>query len=161
MIMLAQLNHGASEPELRVGILAVAVLFCFGVWAFQRWLRKAPTHPDPWDETVTAEMENEEATPLCHRCLTPHDAAAEFCPTCGVCVGQYTNWLPYPYLFSMGHTLRIGTNGDFRRSPLTIVGFLIFGAVEYALLAPIYWFMFLRKLFEDHQPEAPAEQPPR
>jgi hypothetical protein len=66
--------------------------------------------------------------------------------------------LPFPYLFSIGHTLRIGTDGRFKRSPLTITGFLLVGLAEYALFAPVYWFVFLKRLL--HPPPAdPPNQP--
>jgi hypothetical protein len=75
-------------------------------------------------------------------------------------VGQYTNWLPFPYLFSVGHALRIGTSGEFRRSPLTVIGFMLFGLAEYALFVPIYWIVFLHKLLVRRLPEGDSDQSP-
>jgi hypothetical protein len=93
---------------------------------------------------VAAEIAGEDSTPVCHRCLTPHSAEVYFCPECGAPVGTYTNWLPFPYLFSIGHTLRIGTEGTFKRSPLVIAGFFLFSLAEYTVFAPVYWVQFLK-----------------
>jgi len=160
MMRLGQLNGGTDNPELLVGILAVIILVGFGLWALLEFLRRKPAQPDPWNEGIATEIESEEAVPLCHRCLTAHESSADFCPNCGAAVGQYTNWLPYPYLFSVGHTLRIGTSGEFRRSPLTVFGFFLFSLAEYTLFVPIYWIVFLRKLLLGRQPGAHPDQPP-
>jgi hypothetical protein len=82
----------------------------------------------------------------------------DFCSACGAAVGRYTNWLPYPYLFSVGHVLRIGTSGDFKQSALTITGFLFLGLVEYTVFAPIYWFMLARGI--NHHGRFSARQLP-
>lgn len=159
-MFLGQISHGSNTPETQVGMVVVVALCCCGIWAFIRWLLGGPESPDPWDETVTAEIEKESATPLCHRCLMPHDSSADFCPECGATVGAYTNWLPYPYLFSIGHTLRIGTNGDFKRSPLTVIGFFAFSLAEYSLFAPIYWAIFLLNLQKPQHGESVQDQSP-
>jgi RNA polymerase subunit RPABC4/transcription elongation factor Spt4 len=119
---------------------------------------KQPMHPDPWDQKIAAEIGREEATPLCHRCLTAHDSATDFCPACGAAVGQYTNWLPYPQLFSIGHALRIGTSGKFRRSPLTVSFFLLFSLVECTLFAPIYWIFMALKLGKHREHDQPHDR---
>lgn len=158
MILAALFGHGNSDPELVVGILAVTTLACFGLWALVKRMLLEPAPPDPWDSDVATEIRMEGATQLCHRCLTAHDSAADFCPACGAPVGQYTNWLPYPYLFSVGHALRIGTSGEFRRSPLTVFGFMLFSLVEYTLFAPIYWVLMLRKLGKAPEQDVPHLQ---
>ena len=161
MILLGQSSYLTVDPATRVGLLAIAVLLCFGLWMLIRWLFSGPPQPDPWSEEVAAEIAKDDAVPLCHRCLAPHDSQVDFCPDCGAAVGPYTNLLPYPYLFSIGHTLRIGTSGDFRRSPLTIVGFFCLGIAEYALFAPFYWFMLLKGLSTRGQSEPPSDLPPQ
>ena len=160
MIPLGQLSYLTVDPATRVGLLAIAILLCFGLWMLIRWLFSGPPQPDPWSDEVAAEIAKDDAVPLCHRCLAPHDSSLDFCPDCGAPVGPYTNWLPYPYLFSIGHTLRIGTSGDFRRSPLTIAGFFCLGIVEYALFAPVYWFMLLKGLSDRGPSNAPSDPPP-
>jgi hypothetical protein len=151
--------QGSTSGEDALFFLVIAALAACGVWASIRWLLSGPVSPDPWDEQVGVEVSKEETLPLCHRCLLPHDPSVDFCSNCGVAVGQYTNWLPYPYLFSIGHTVRIGTTGDFKHSPLTVGGFLALGLANYSLFFPVYWFVFLRNLFHQspaQPPEAPA-----
>lgn len=159
MIILGQIGPGANSPEMQFGVWAAGGLCAYGIWTLARRLFGGPKSPDPWDETVAAEIECESATPLCHRCLTPHHPSANFCPDCGATVGEFTNWLPYPYLFSIGHTLRIGTSGEFKRSRLTVMGFLLFSVVEYALFAPVYWILFLARLPKTRQQQS-ADGPP-
>ena len=60
-------------------------------------------------------------------------------------MGTYTNWLPFPYLFSVGDLLRLGTAGEFKRSRVNAAGFLLLSVAEYSIFAPIYWFLFLRR----------------
>jgi hypothetical protein len=160
MMLFGQTDSVSGDPATRAGILAIAILLCLGLWRLIRWLFSGTPPPDPWSDEVAAEIAKDDAVPLCHRCLAPHDSRVDFCPECGAPVGAYTNWLPYPYLFSIGHTLRIGASGDFRRSPLTIAGFLCLGIVEYALFAPVYWFMLLKVLSVRGPSNAPSDPPP-
>ena len=157
MTILGQISSGTSEPEKLVGVLAVVGLLGFAAWRGVRWLFQTQPPPDPWDAQVAADIAKDDAIPLCHHCLAPHSDAADFCPECGTPVGQYTNWLPYPQLFSIGHVLRIGTFGDYKRSPLTVFGFWFFGLVEYTLFAPIYWIMLLRNKLNKGQPVLPPD----
>jgi|SRR5436189_3646285 len=159
-MLVAEMDHGVFDPALRVGILAIAALACFGLWVFIRWLSTGPTTPDPWDDEIAAAIGGEDATPLCHHCLAPHDPSLNFCPDCGAAVGMYTNWMPYPYVFSLGHVLRIGTSGDFKRSPLNIVGFVLLSSAEYTFFAPIYWIMLSRNTFRQRQSNQASTVPP-
>jgi hypothetical protein len=147
-----------GEPEKLVGRLGILILVCWTIWLFVRWLLQSPIQPDPWDAQVAADIAGGETVPLCHRCLEPHEVLLDFCPHCGAPVGDYTNLLPFPYLFSIGHTLRIGTAGEFRHSPLTVAGFFLIGVAEYSIFAPIYWFMFIKGLFHP-QPDMPDSSP--
>jgi len=160
MTILGQISSGTSDPEKLAGILAVVGLLCLAVWKGVRWLIQTRSTSDPWDEIVAAEAERDDAVPLCHHCLAAYDPLVDFCPSCGTPVGQYTNWLPFPQLFSIGHVLRTGTSGDFKRSPLTVAGFMLFALVQYTLFVPIYWIIFLRKLFGPRPPDNPPEQSP-
>ena len=159
MILLSQSNHLTEDPTSRGGGLGIVISLCFGLWMLIRWLLSGPRRPDPWSDEVAAEIAKDDAVPLCHRCLAPHDSWVDFCPDCGAPVGPYTNWMPYPYLFSVGHTLRIGASGDYKRSPLTIAGFFCLGIVEYALFAPVYWFILLKGL-SARGPSGPPSDPP-
>lgn len=164
MTSFGQISSGTNESDRLVVLLAIAILLGLAIWRCVKWMLAAKPGPDPWDETTAAELKRDEAVPLCHHCLSPHDASTEFCHECGTPVGQYTNWLPFPQLLSIGHVLRTGTSGDFKRTPLTILGFMAFSCVQYALFAPIYWIVFLRRLFRQPHPEqsppAPAASSP-
>jgi hypothetical protein len=155
MIVLGQFGQHLDKPELIVGVLGLVVLSVCAIWGFLHWLFDGPRSPDPWDSEIAAELDAGNCTPICHHCLTPHDPSTNFCPNCGAAVGEYTNLLPYIYLFSIGHALRVGTSEKFRRSPLTIAGFFFFAIAEYALFAPVYWFKFLKNL---RQPAPPSAQ---
>lgn len=160
MMFLAQAGPRIWSPEGTVGFLAILGLASVAVWAFVRWLLAGPAGPEPWDAETAAAVAEAGATPLCHRCLSPNDPEADFCAECGATIGQYTNYLPYPYVFSLGHTLRIGAAGEFKRSFLTILGFVLLPLAEPLFLAPFFWFVFVRNLTRPNQPEATAEPNP-
>jgi hypothetical protein len=44
----------------------------------------------------------------------------------------------------LGHTLRLGTAGDYKRSPITVLGFVLLALAEYTIFAPIYLYQFFR-----------------
>ena len=160
MMCFAQIPQYHGDSETRFGMLAALALCCLGVWMLFRRLIKTPTTPDPWDDRVALVLESDEAIPLCHCCLAQHSPEADFCPECGASVGKYTNLLPYPYLFSIGHALRIGAFGKFKRSALT--AFLIMPLVWLSIdfFAPTYWSRFLRNVVQQQQTYAPSDQPP-
>ena len=141
-----------SDSERLIAYLAMAGLGACGLYFLIRWFRTSPVQPDPWDGDTAKELEDEECTPLCHHCLAPHEPAADFCAQCGAAVGEFTNLYPLPYVFSIGHALRIGTGERFRRSPLTIVGFFVFSFAACGPLALVYWYRLMQNL---HQPPGP------
>jgi hypothetical protein len=155
----------ANEPERLVGYLAIIALGCFFFARFVIWLLKGPREPDPWGEQIAADLAEGNCTPVCHRCLTPHDSMLNFCPECGAPVGKYTNLLPFPRLFSLGHTLRIGTSGGFKRTPLIVGGFILLAIAEYAIFAPVYWVMLFRNILQQRRvdprtgPQPPVSNP--
>src|SRR5262245_40257507 len=131
MIIIAQLSRHAADRETQAGLLAALALAIGLAWLFWKWLASRPPQPDPWDDQVAVEMNAESAVPLCHRCLEPHDPLLNFCPQCGAPVGQYTNLLPLPYLYSLGHTLRLGASGEFKHSPGNIAALMLMGVAQY------------------------------
>jgi hypothetical protein len=139
---MKQLNS-AEQSTVLIGIV---VVFTYAVWALTRRLAAGPREPDPWGDEITAELETGEGTPLCHHCLAEHDPSADFCPQCGAAVGLYTNLMPYPRLFSIGHTFRIGTNENFKRSIVTVGGFFVLSIFEYGIFFPVYWFRLIQNL---------------
>lgn len=156
MNMIAQLNLGGYGPGWKIGVVAVALLAAAGIYAFVRWLLNGPRPADPWDEEVARAVESDEAMPLCHRCLTPQSPAGDFCPHCGATVGKYTNWLPYPYIFSLGDMLRLGVAGQFRRTWFTLTGFILLSLAVYQFFAPLYWGLLIH-----HRSERPPPLPGR
>lgn len=155
--LLSQVNVVTTSPELLVAFLGACVICLAALWSVYRWLTSGPLSPDPWDADTAAALNDDSARPICHRCLSENDPEADFCAHCGATIGQYTNWLPYPYIFSLGHTLRIGSSGEYRRSPWLVLGFILLSAGEYVLFAPIYWFMLLRGLLHKPSPEPVAK----
>ena len=162
-MIVAFYNGDPDEVTFRVGVFFVVALCVYGLWQLIRWLVNAPHTADPWDAQISEEISKDDTTPLCHRCLAPHHPQQDFCPDCGATVGTFTNWLPYPYIFSVGHTLRLGTDGAFRRSPLTIAGFIIFAVCEYTVFAPVYLVIFFKNLLSGRQasPSAPTSGNPQ
>lgn len=125
-------------------LLALTALAVFGVWRLLVWVRSAPVKPDPWDEATEAAVQQEDAVPVCHHCLTPAPAGQWFCERCGNAVGPYNNWMPYIHVFSEGEVFRNGVLDKMRRSPLTIVGYFLASLANYFIFAPIYWFFLFR-----------------
>ncbi len=133
-----------DSNDMKILVLMLAACIALALWRFAHWLMTAPPEPEPWDEQVTAELD--EAVPICCRCLERHSPDLHFCPECGAPVGTYTNLLPFEYLFSLGDLLRIGTTGIIHRTPFTVLGFIAVSLVEYTIFAPLYWFMLLRNI---------------
>jgi hypothetical protein len=139
-------------------ILLVVVVLCICAARLFRWLFSGPIRPDPWDEQTASDLREGNCTPICHRCLNPHDPLIYFCPECGAGVGKYTNLLPYPYIFSLGHTLRIGTTGTFRRSPLIIIGFMVVSSANFFIIAPFYWVRLFLNILNQSSANTPVDE---
>jgi len=134
-------------PETKVLILAVAGLSLCGCWLLFRWFRGPPSTPNPWDDKIEESLHRPDATPLCSRCLEPHQTEARFCPNCGAAVDPLVAFSPYLYIFAFGDMLRAGTARRFRVNWVTILGFLLLPLAFFPLLlAFVYWFVFLRNL---------------
>ncbi len=159
ILSLAVVANRVADPGLTIAFFTIVGLCGYGGWKFIHWLLAGPVQPDPWSAEIAAEISKDETPALCHRCLVPHDPANDFCPDCGAPVGPYTNWLPYPYVFSLGHTLRIGTSGDFKHSPITVIGFFLVSMAEYAIFAPVYWFVFLKNFSSRPPRDLPPSEP--
>lgn len=151
------------SPEEIVALLAMLGIVGYAGWLFLRWFLGGSPSPDPWGPQVAADLEDTEARPLCHRCLARQETPADFCRECGAPVGRYTNLMPFPYLFSVGHELRIGTSGQFKRSFLTVAGFPLLALAVEPLIGLIYCVVFAFRLSRPAPPVAaggpPAEPP--
>jgi len=134
-------------PETKVLILALTGLMICGGWFLFQWFRGAPSTPNPWGEKIEESLHQPDATPLCPRCLEPHQTEARFCPGCGAPVDPLVAFSPYLYVFAFGDMLRAGTSRRFRVNWVTILGFLLLPLAFFPLLlAFVYWFFFLRNL---------------
>jgi hypothetical protein len=143
----------------KVGMFGCIVIGLLALYRAWRWFRSGPVSPDPWDSEISTSLGQDDCVPLCHHCLTPHDDQPNFCPNCGAAVGTYTNLLPFIYLFSIGHTLRVGTGEAFKRSPVTLIGFFLLGLIEYSVFAPFYWFKFWKNVHAGQHSSASTSTP--
>lgn len=132
-------------------ILGVGAVALYRVWM---WLRDAPYTPDPWGAEVGGALENPESLPVCPHCLTPQEHNGWFCPECGSTVGQYSNWLPAVYIFSIGDGFRRGITERIRSKLLIITGYVLVTLSYFLLLAPISWIF----LFRNYRRAAGSEQ---
>jgi hypothetical protein len=136
----------ASDREMLVGIIAIIVLALYAFVLLIKRLTTGPVSPDPWDAETAAKLEDANMQVLCHRCLVPNEPLADFCENCGAPVGKYTNYLPFPQVFSIGHTLRVGADGEYKRSPITVLGYFLLALGEYTVFAPVYWYWLFRSM---------------
>jgi hypothetical protein len=133
-------------PEETIGALAILGLMGAAIYAFCRWLLACPRTPDPWGSEVEQAVEGEEAVPVCPRCLTPQEHNGWFCPECGSTSGQYGNYLPAIYIFSIGDAVRAGVQQRSRWTPLLVTGYVLIAFAYFSVLAPIYClFLFLNR----------------
>jgi hypothetical protein len=136
----------ASDKEILVGVIAIVVFTLYALVQLLKRLTSGPIAPDPWDAETTAKLEDANTSVLCHHCLVPNEPLADFCENCGAPVGKYTNYLPFPQVFSIGHALRVGTAGEYKRSPIAVLGYFLLALGEYTVFAPVYWFWLLRRM---------------
>jgi hypothetical protein len=133
-----------EKSELFAALIGMGVLAVLGCWRLLVWIKTAPVKPDPWDDATEAAVQAEDAVPVCHHCLTPVPPDQWFCKHCGAAVGPYNNWMPYVHVFSEGEVLRNGVLDRVRRSPITIVGYVLLSLAQYLIFAPVFWFFLFR-----------------
>lgn len=135
-----------------IAIIGLVVIIPSMLWCYIRHIRSLVPRPDPWDDQIQAALDDDSATPVCHRCLNEHSATDWFCPHCGAAVGEYNNWLPYVQIFSEGEVLRNAVFDRIRVNSMVVIGFVLFTlalAITTGLgivLAPIYLVLFLRNV---------------
>lgn len=147
----------AEEREL-VALVILAILAVV-IYRVILWLMEAKRTPDPWGDEIDKALDQDDAVPLCHHCLTPQQHNGWFCPECGATVGPYCNYLPFVYLFSQGEVLRAGVTERFRRSPLIVIGFVLVSLAICAFAAPVYWFFLFKHLRQGGTAVADAAPP--
>ena len=143
-----------QTPEHTIAMLAVVGITIAVAARLVRWLFAGPVTPDPWGEQISAQIDNFESMPVCHRCLTEHSSIAHFCPQCGAAVGGFNNVMPYEYVFSEGEVLRNGTMANVPLRFPIVAGYLLLSLSAYAIFAPVYWFFLFRNLAR--RAEAPS-----
>lgn len=138
--------NGITHADSSVLILAGITICVLLIWRLLVWIREAPVHPDPWGAEIERLMDEPEAVPVCHHCFTPCPTLGWFCEHCGAAVGPYNNYMPYIYVFSQGEVLRNGVMDRMRANPLVVIGYLLYSAVSYVIVAPVYWFFLFRNV---------------
>jgi hypothetical protein len=147
-----------SEEESQMLPLVVSVALVVGIWLLIKWLTGGRVKPEPWGMDVEARLQNEELPPTCPHCSATYSEADYFCPGCGESAGQYNNYSPYLYIFTLGDLLRRGTSERFQANWVTITGYLLLSFCYYTVFAPIYWVMLFINLRRQGQ-EAAAPPP--
>jgi hypothetical protein len=133
-------------PEETIGALAILGLLAAAIYAFRQWLLSCPRTPDPWGAEVEQAVEGEEAVPVCPHCLAPQEHNGWFCPECGATSGQYSNYLPTVYIFSIGEAVRAGVERRSRWTPFLVTGYILVAFAWFSILAPVYClFLFLNR----------------
>jgi len=135
-----------SNPNMIIVDLAIGGLVLYALWLLIAWVRNAPTTPAPWNAEVEQSLSEPEAVEVCHRCFAEQPPDAWFCAHCGSAVGPYNNLMPYVCVFSQGEVFRNGVDSRVQANPLTVLGYLFYSLVSYALFAPVYWFFFFKQL---------------
>ncbi|MSU57662.1 MAG: hypothetical protein EXS35_05690 [Pedosphaera sp.] len=151
--------HGTDQSEAVIGILTVMTVAAFALWRILDWIKRSPTHPDPWDSETGQAVQEDDAVPVCHRCLTPVPPGHWFCETCGCAVGPYNNYMPYLQIFSEGEVLRNGTQAKLRFNALIVAGYVLC-SLNFLILAPVYWFFLFRNLRRSKLENSGATSPP-
>jgi hypothetical protein len=130
-------------------ILGVGAAALYRVWI---WLKNAPYTPDPWGAEIGGTLEDPESAPVCPHCLIPQEHNGWFCPECGSTVGQFSNYLPAVYMFSMGEAFRRGVTERMRNHPLVITGYVLVTLSHFFLVAPILWYFLFRQFQQTAHP---------
>lgn len=127
-----------TPPEQTVALFGILVVASAAFYLFCRWMLSGPRTADPWDSQLEKEVESDDAVPVCPHCLTPQEHSGWFCPECGSISGQYGNYLPSVYIFSIGEAARSGIYQAQRWNPLIAAGYILIAFGFFSLLAPIY-----------------------
>ena len=143
---------GKEQALVALVILGMVVV---ALYRLVLWLMAAKRTANPWGDEVSQALDQEDAVPLCHHCLTPQQHDGWFCPECGATVGPYSNYLPFVYVFSEGEVVRAGVTERIRRSPLIVVGLVLTSLAMCAVAAPFYWFFLFKHMH--HGDSAGAE----
>ena len=132
--------------------LVLTVLVLYRLWL---WLQETTVSPEPWGTEVDATLQGPEAVPVCLHCLAPQDQEGWFCRQCGSTVGQYNNYSPYLYIFSLGEALRAALSQPQRHLTWVRVGcFLVILSFAPIVLPVAFYYLVIKS--GQPAPEAPA-----
>lgn len=134
------------KPEMVVAAVATTGIVLFMLWRLGRWFFGGPASPNPWDEQVEQSIQEPDATPICRRCLQPHDENARYCAHCGLPVDALVPLSPFHQVFAIGDVLLTGTQRKFPVNWMTISGYVLLSMAQYLIFAPFYWFFLLRNV---------------
>ena len=134
------------KPETIVGGLAITGLVVVGLWRLFRWFFGGKPGPNPWDEKTEEAINQPDATPICRRCLEPHEESARYCSHCGLPVDSLVPLSPFHQVFAVGDVLLTGTQRKFPVNWMTITGYVLLSMAQYLVFAPFYWFFLLRNV---------------
>jgi hypothetical protein len=144
---MLRLNTFPQTPEQTLGTLAILALIGAAIYLFCRWLWACPLSPDPWGAELQQVVDKGEGASLCPHCLTPQEHDGWFCPECGSTTGQYGNYLPAVYIFSIGDVVRAGVERQTAWPAWMAVGYVLMSFAWLSVLAPLYCvFLFLNRL---------------
>ena len=146
-----------QTPEQTLGALAILGLIGAVIYLFCQWLLARPRNPDPWGSDVEQAVQGAEAAPLCPHCLTPQEHDGWFCPECGSTTGQYSNYLPYVYIFSLGDALRSGVQRREPWTPWLVAAYVLVAFAWFSILAPIYCLLLFMNRARFSHPEPQSE----
>jgi hypothetical protein len=133
--------------SMTIETLLIFMALVFLPWVMVRWVLSAENpSPDPWGPEIEQAIQDRDAKPVCHSCLTPQPPMGWFCPECGTAVGQYNNYMPFLYVFSQGEVMRAGVLDHVRPSPVVVIGYLLCSLTSFAVFAPVYWYLLFRNL---------------
>ncbi len=140
---------------MKIETLVILGILGLAVYRAVVWLMEGKRTPDPWGPEIQNAIDNPEAAPLCHHCLTPQTHDGWFCPECGSMVGRYGNYLPNVYIFSVGEAFRRGITERIRWNGLVVAGYILATLCFLSIFAPVCWFF----LFRNHGRNVAGEQP--
>jgi hypothetical protein len=130
---------------LGLTVLVLTLFFNFGWPSLRAWLVRGEPTPDPWNSDVERSIHEDDATDLCHRCFTPQESTAWFCPHCNASVGPYNNYMPFLKEFAIGEVLRSGSFGPTAPRLSVIIGAGVLSALLFGPFCVIYWHRLLNR----------------
>jgi hypothetical protein len=152
-----KLAHVGPGKVMKIEALVILGIGGLALYRALIWLMEAERTPDPWGPEIEESLEKPDAIPVCPHCFTPQKHDGWFCPECGSTSGQYGNYLPAVYIFSIGQAVRGGVEQRKPWSPLLTAGYVLIALSHFSVLAPAYClFLFINRSSTRRLQEAQA-----